>query len=465
MRRPPIRFVVLAVAVVATVGVGGALVAQSPTSASSPGAGPTSSATRLVAVVRTTLVATQPVSGDVTSSETWTVGLPAGATPDEVAAASDAAASAADQLAAARRSLTATTQMRTLIVARDDAAVAASPAGAARTEAVRSRSLDRIEQDGSVAMAQAVMADAKRAVAAANRELVAKRASEAAPGGTVTALLALGTTVARGEPLVTLDGRPTVLLIGTIPVYRALREGDVGPDVSQLQVNLVALGVAGTPSIRTDGTFDHATALAVRRWQSARHVEANGIVRLGDTIVLPAAVRIRAAHVAIGAAAVPGEPLLDVASVDEVVRLQVDPVLAPRIHSGDPIRFGAPDGSDIPGSIVSVAAPAISTQDNGNGPPGQLQVEVVAAAIDPEMLASLDGLQLTADVTTGTAPDALVVPVAALVVLADGNFGVEVATAGTTHFVRVTPGIYDRTLVEIKNDTIAPGDQVVVPAA
>jgi hypothetical protein len=50
------------------------------------------------------------------------------------------------------------------------------------------------------------------------------------------------------------------------------------------------------------------------------------------------------------------------------------------------------------------------------------------------------------------------------VVLADGSFGVEVAVAGTTHFVQVIPGIYDQTMVEIKGTGIAPGDQVVVPA-
>jgi hypothetical protein len=57
----------------------------------------------------------------------------------------------------------------------------------------------------------------------------------------------------------------------------------------------------------------------------------------------------------------------------------------------------------------------------------------------------------------------MAVPVAALVVLADGSFGVEVAAAGTTRFVQVTPGIYDRTMVEIQGSGIAPGDQVVVP--
>ena len=302
------------------------------------------------------------------------------------------------------------------------------------------------------------------ALSAANRDLAARRASEAAPGGTVTALPALGATVARGEALYSLDGRPTVLLIGDVPSYRALREGDTGPDVAQLQANLVALGVGGTPSTGNDGTFDHATTQAVERWQAARHVEVNGIVRLGDVIVLPAAVRVGTAHVAVGGAAVPGAPILDLASVDEIVRLGVDPGLAPKLHAGDPIRFNVPDGTTVEGAVVSVAGAAIIASDPGDGPPGRATVEVVAAATDPAALADLDGQDVTADVTLGTSPDTLAVPVAALVVLADGSFGVEIASAGTTHFVRVTPGIYDRTMVEISGTTVNAGDQVVVPA-
>jgi hypothetical protein len=195
-----------------------------------------------------------------------------------------------------------------------------------------------------------------------------------------------------------------------------------------------------------------------------RHDEATGVVRLGDAIILPAAVRVGSAHVAVGGAALPGAPLLDLTSVDEIVKLAVDPQLAPSIHPGDEIRFTTTDGTAIPGTIVSVAAVAVAPPDTGNGPPQGPSVEVIAAATDPAALADLEGTDLLADVTTGTASDALAVPVTALVVLADGSFGVEVATGGTTHFVQVTPGIYDRTMVEIKGTGIAPGDQVVIPA-
>ena len=115
------------------------------------------------------------MSGTVTSTESWTIALPTGATPDEVAAAEDAVAAANDQLAMARTELAAATRARTLVKARDDAAVGASPPGAPRREAVRTRSLDRIDQDRAVTAARAALADAQRAVAAATRDLAARR--------------------------------------------------------------------------------------------------------------------------------------------------------------------------------------------------------------------------------------------------------------------------------------------------
>ena len=460
MRRP----VALAFGAIGIVAVAAALgLAQQGTLGATPASGKTVVATRLTPVVRTTLVATQPVSGQVTSSATWTIGAAGGATPDEVAAAADAAAAARDQLATARSALSAATRTRALIKATGDAAVAHAPAGAARNEAIRTRHLDRIQQDQTVGLARAAVADAERALDAAERALTSKRRIEAAPGGTLTSMVPIGGRVARGGTLYALDGRPTVLLLGEIPAWRALREGDEGPDVAQLAVNLVALGFGGSPAIRTDGTFDASVTQAVLRWQTALGLDPSGVVRLGDVAVLPAEVNVTTAHMAVGGRPPTGAPMLDVASTDEVVALALDPGLAPSVHVGDPIRFRTEDGTEIQGSITSVGEPAVSTEDGPNGQAGQLQVAVVASADDPASLVDLDGLTLTADVTTGTAPDAFAVPIAALVVLGDGSFGVEIASAGTTHFIRVTPGIYDRTMVQIEGDGIAAGDQVVVP--
>lgn len=60
--------------------------------------------------------------------------------------------------------------------------------------------------------------------------------------GTVTWLPEVGAVVRRGGVLLRVDDRPVVLLLGKLPMYRALSTGVEGPDVTQLEKSLQALG-------------------------------------------------------------------------------------------------------------------------------------------------------------------------------------------------------------------------------
>jgi len=53
-----------------------------------------------------------------------------------------------------------------------------------------------------------------------------------------------GDRVRPGDVVAEIDGRPVILLRGRLPAYRNLHEGDHGPDVAQLQRNLVSSGYA-----------------------------------------------------------------------------------------------------------------------------------------------------------------------------------------------------------------------------
>jgi len=73
---------------------------------------------------------------------------------------------------------------------------------------------------------------------------------------------AVGATVAEGDVLLEVAGRPVIALSGGLPTYRTLRPGSTGPDVTQLEETLARLGLRpGT----VDGTYDGATAAAVGR--------------------------------------------------------------------------------------------------------------------------------------------------------------------------------------------------------
>ena len=83
-------------------------------------------------------------------------------------------------------------------------------------------------------------------------------------------------------------------------VSRPVRRGHDGPDVKELEQNLVALGFDPTMTITVDDTFDSATAAAVERWQASVGETETGIVTLGQIVFLPGPQRITSVNTVLG---------------------------------------------------------------------------------------------------------------------------------------------------------------------
>lgn len=77
--------------------------------------------------------------------------------------------------------------------------------------------------------------------------------------------VAQGAEVAEGAKVIEVSGRPVFVLQGAVPVYRALRPGMTGADVSELQAALTRLGFA--PDV--DGRYGEATKVAVTAFYTA----------------------------------------------------------------------------------------------------------------------------------------------------------------------------------------------------
>jgi peptidoglycan hydrolase-like protein with peptidoglycan-binding domain len=119
--------------------------------------------------------------------------------------------------------------------------------------------------------------------------------------GTFTWLPAVGAVIGRGGTLFRLDNLPVVLMYGSVPAYRTLTEGiGDGPDVAELNANLVDLGFDPYRAISDQDHFDEATAAAVRRWQEAESLPQTGEVELGRVLFAPGARRVTAVHKALG---------------------------------------------------------------------------------------------------------------------------------------------------------------------
>jgi membrane fusion protein, multidrug efflux system len=119
--------------------------------------------------------------------------------------------------------------------------------------------------------------------------------------GTFTWLPSVGAVIGRGGTLWRLDDRPVVLMYGSVPAYRTLEQGvSDGPDVTQLNQNLIDLGFDPYGAITDDESFGAATALAVKRWQKADGLSQSGVVELGRVVFAPAARRVTEVKVTLG---------------------------------------------------------------------------------------------------------------------------------------------------------------------
>jgi peptidoglycan hydrolase-like protein with peptidoglycan-binding domain len=120
-------------------------------------------------------------------------------------------------------------------------------------------------------------------------------------GGTFTWLPSVGAVIGRGGALWRIDDLPIVLMYGAVPAYRTLKQGvSDGPDVIELNENLIDLGFDPYRAITDDEAFGEATAAAVKRWQKAEGLPETGELELGRVVFAPGARRVTAVKVTLG---------------------------------------------------------------------------------------------------------------------------------------------------------------------
>ncbi len=119
--------------------------------------------------------------------------------------------------------------------------------------------------------------------------------------GTFTWLPTTGAVIGRGGTLWRVNNEPVALMYGSVPAYRTLKQGvGDGPDVTELNQNLIDLGFDPYGAITDVEEFSEATAAAVRRWQHAEGLSETGEVELGRIVFSPGARRVTAVKVALG---------------------------------------------------------------------------------------------------------------------------------------------------------------------
>lgn len=120
-------------------------------------------------------------------------------------------------------------------------------------------------------------------------------------GGTFTWLPSVGAVIGRGGTLWRIDDAPVVLMYGAVPAYRTLKQGvSEGPDITELNENLIDLGYDPYGAIADEESFGEATTAAVKRWQKAEGLPETGELELGRVVFAPSARRVTAVKVDFG---------------------------------------------------------------------------------------------------------------------------------------------------------------------
>jgi peptidoglycan hydrolase-like protein with peptidoglycan-binding domain len=282
-------------------------------------------------------------------------------------------------------------------------------------------------------------------------------------GGTITRLVDQGETVKRGDQLYRVNERPVTLLYGAVPMYRDLAPGDAGVDVKQLETNLAKLGYGG---FTVDNAYIASTAEAVRAWQADIGARRTGTVARGDVVFVPAGGRVDALRGSVGDVLRPGAPVLDITGTDQVARLEVDIDDRDRFDIDAKATVVLPGGDEVPGTVSAMRVVKTPSGDSGEGTAGGtadsepiIEVEVALNEASDELV----GAPVEVVVAIDKRANVLLVPVNALLALAEGGYGLEVVRGdGTTKIVRVDTGLFADGKVEVRGAGIAKGTVVGV---
>ncbi len=294
-------------------------------------------------------------------------------------------------------------------------------------------------------------------------------------GGVVDRFLAATTPVTTGKVLFWQAGYPVVAIEGDAnanpALQRDLKVGSVGADVKTLEQMLRAGGFDPTNAMTIDDHFDAATSAAVTAWWQSLGVTVDTtkaiVVPSGSYVVVPSGLFAGAPVVADGATIGGDAVVLSLTTAAREVTTTA-PIGDATFALGATIDVEFPDSTIEPGTVVAVGNVATNTSNT----PGATPSVPITIHVDkiPDAVNSFVQIPVTLRVVASSAPKAFVVPVSALVALAEGGYAIEIvtgkATDGTdaTKLIPVTPGLFADGFVAVTGDQVQAGQNVVVPS-
>ncbi|WP_460888916.1 efflux RND transporter periplasmic adaptor subunit [Promicromonospora xylanilytica] len=138
------------------------------------------------------------------------------------------------------------------------------------------------------------------------------------------------------------------------------------------------------------------------------------------------------------------------------------------LATGDRVTVTLPDGAEVGGAIgQTIAAGLAETPEGDTAGEGSDLVTVRVDLDGQDKVTGLVGAAVRIEVVTARVEDALVVPVTALVALAEGGYAVEKvmpdSPPGSGLLVPVEVGLLAEAKVQVTSAQLRPGDEVLVP--
>lgn len=229
---------------------------------------------------------------------------------------------------------------------------------------------------------------------------------------TITALPTPGQVVAPGDVLYETDSTPVYAMVGDVAAWRTMEVGLIGPDIAQLQSNLLD-GGWGSDDLVDDGTWSTATTDAVAQWQEDTGQIVTGFVELGDVWFIAGPIRITDVLGTEGLVVSDGDDVFEYTSDVRAIEATVEEVPEGLLAAED-LTARLPDGSVVPVELRSVRGTV-------DGFEILLDLDIPDGAVP-----AIDGFEVPVSWTVNELVDSLTVPPEALRRVDGGNYVVDV---------------------------------------
>jgi hypothetical protein len=235
--------------------------------------------------------------------------------------------------------------------------------------------------------------------------------------GTITWLPSAGQLIKPGHALFDINNEPVLLMKGATPAFRELSSSDTaGPDIFELNRNLVDLGYDPDPIV-DDDDWQEATTAGVEALQKAQGWDETGTLTLGQIVFLPGAQLIASVVGTIGSTGGGGGSAVSFDSPSSTAEFVSDRTTSTRRHPATNVDSGdkalAEQLAQLRAQLAAVKKQLAASSKRGNPSGGTTTTPSSSNAANPA--------NSSAPASSGSATEILTTNSTQLVVTVDLN--------------------------------------------